>query len=112
MAARIRADDFDAAAEFMLGDCIACGCCAYVCPSHIPLVQYFSHAKGELYARERTKLRAEATKRLAEARIVRLERETKEKAEAALRRKAERAAAKAKAEAEAAAGQQPQGETA
>ncbi|MDO8933648.1 MAG: electron transport complex subunit RsxC [Rhodocyclaceae bacterium] len=109
MAARVRAGDFDAAAEFMLGDCIACGCCAYVCPSHIPLVQYFSHAKGELYARERSKLRTEAARRLAEARVVRLEREAKEKTEAALRRKAERAAAKAKAEAE---GQQPQGETA
>jgi electron transport complex protein RnfC len=101
MAARIRSDDLDAAAEYMLGDCISCGCCAWVCPSHIPLVQYFSHAKGELYARERAKLRTEATKRLAEARIVRLEREAREKTEAALRRKAERAAAKAQAAAEA-----------
>jgi electron transport complex protein RnfC len=94
----------------MLGDCMSCGCCAYVCPSHIPLVQYFNHAKGELWAKERGKLRNEATKRLVEARAVRLEREAKEKAEAAARRKAERAAAKAKAAAEAPA--QTEGETA
>jgi electron transport complex protein RnfC len=101
MAARIRAGELDSAVDFMLSDCISCGCCAYVCPSHIPLVQYFSHAKGELAARERTKLRSDAAKRLIDARVVRLERETKEKSAAAARRKAERAAAKAKAEAEA-----------
>ena len=28
-------------------DCIACGSCSYVCPSSIPLVQYFNYAKGE-----------------------------------------------------------------
>ena len=100
MSARIRAGDLDGAAGFSLGDCISCGCCAYVCPSHIPLVQYFNHAKGELWAKERAKLRTEATKRLAEARAVRLEREAKEKAEAAARRKAERAAAKAQAAAQ------------
>jgi Na+-translocating ferredoxin:NAD+ oxidoreductase subunit C len=101
MGARVRAGDLEAAEKFMLGDCIACGCCAYVCPSHIPLVQYFNHAKGELWAKERDKLRSEAAKRLVEARAQRLEREAKEKAEAAARRKAERAAQKAKAAAEA-----------
>jgi Na+-translocating ferredoxin:NAD+ oxidoreductase subunit C len=110
MGAHIRAGDLDGAAKFMLGDCMSCGCCAYVCPSHIPLVQYFNHAKGELWAKERGKLRNEATKRLVEARAVRLEREAKEKAEAAARRKAERAAAKARAAAEAPA--QTEGETA
>lgn len=97
MAAHIRAGDLEGAVDFALSDCISCGCCAYVCPSHIPLVQYFSHAKGELAAVERAKLRTEATKRLAEARIARVEREAKEKAEAAARRKAERDAAKAAA---------------
>lgn len=102
MGAHIRAGDLDGAVKFSLSDCTSCGCCAYVCPSHIPLVQYFNHAKGELWAKERTKLRNEATKRLVEARGSRLEREAKEKAEAAARRKAERDAAKALAAAEAA----------
>ncbi len=112
MAAHIRAGDFAGAATFQLGDCISCGCCAYVCSSHIPLVQYFSHAKGELNAAERSKLRSEAAKRLAEAKIARVERENREKQEAAARRKAERDAAKAAAAQAAAATEQTQGETA
>ena len=97
MAAHIRSGDLAGAVDFSLTDCISCGCCAYVCPSHIPLVQYFSHAKGELAARERNRLRSEAAKRLAEARLIRLEREGREKAEAAALRQAERKAAKARA---------------
>ncbi|MCK9283671.1 MAG: electron transport complex subunit RsxC [Rhodocyclaceae bacterium] len=97
MAAHIRADSFKGAERFGLADCIACGCCAYICPAHIPLVQYFSHAKGELSAQERASLRNDATKRLVEARAARIERETQEKAAAAARRKAERDRAKAAA---------------
>lgn len=107
MSARIRNDDLDGAADLGLTDCIACGCCAYVCPSHIPLVQYFYHAKGDLSARQRTQLRTESTKKLALARQERLEREAREKVEAAARRKAERAAAQAAAALDAA----KQGET-
>lgn len=95
MSAHIRNDDMDGAVDLGLSDCIACGCCAYVCPSHIPLVQYFYHAKGDLYARERGKLRTEATKKLALQRQERMEREAREKAEAAAKRKAEREAAAA-----------------
>ena len=113
MSARIRNDDLDGAVDLGLSDCIACGCCAYVCPSHIPLVQYFYHAKGDLSARQRATLRTESTKKLAQSRQERLEREAREKAEAAARRKAEReAAAAAKAAADAAAKAETQGESA
>jgi electron transport complex protein RnfC len=111
MAANIRVDNLSGAASLGLSDCIACGCCAYICPSHIPLVQYFTHAKGELWSQERSKLRLDATKRLAAERAERLERETKEKAIAAAKRKAERAAQKA-AEAAAAARAESPTETA
>ena len=111
MSARIRNEDYAGAVDLGLKDCIACGCCAYVCPSRIPLVQYFGHAKGELAARDRSKLRNDATKRLVAARAERLERETKEKAEAAARRKAERAKQKAAEAAAAAAGAQADSET-
>jgi electron transport complex protein RnfC len=97
MSAHIRNDDLDGAVDLGLADCIACGCCAYVCPSHIPLVQYFYHAKGDLSARQRNQLRSESTKKLAMARQERLDRESREKAEAAARRKAERAAQQAAA---------------
>lgn len=96
LSARIRADALEDAVDAGLKDCLACGCCAYVCPSRIPLVQYFVHAKGELASRERTRLRNEATKRLAEQRSARLEREAREKAEAAARRRAAREAAASK----------------
>ncbi len=97
MSARIAAGDLNGAVDLGLKDCIACGCCAFVCPSHIPLVQFFNHAKGELAAQGRAQLRAESTKRLAAARTERIEREAREKAAAAARRKAERDAAKAAA---------------
>ena len=31
--------------DFHLNDCFECGCCAYVCPAHIPLVQHFRVSK-------------------------------------------------------------------
>jgi len=34
------------AKDFHLFDCFECGCCSYVCPSNIPLVQYFRIAKA------------------------------------------------------------------
>lgn len=32
--------------QYHLLDCFECGCCSYVCPSNIPLVQYFRIAKA------------------------------------------------------------------
>lgn len=32
--------------ELHLNDCFECGCCSFVCPSNIPLVQYFRIAKS------------------------------------------------------------------
>lgn len=34
--------------RYHLGDCFECGCCTYVCPSNIPLVQQFRIAKQVL----------------------------------------------------------------
>ena len=36
------------ASDHHLMDCFECGCCSYVCPSHIPLVQQFRVAKAAL----------------------------------------------------------------
>ena len=67
---------------------------------------YYAHLLNilhrELAAQERANLRLEATKKLAQARSLRLEQETRDKAEAAARRKAEREAAKRRAVEEAA----------
>ena len=103
MAARIRGGDLQGSNDIGLKDCIGCGTCSFVCPSRIPLVQYFNHARGELAARDRSKLKNDAIRELVEARNERMEREAREKAEAAARRKAERERAKAEAAAKAAA---------
>jgi electron transport complex protein RnfC len=105
MAARIRVGDPAGAVDWGLKDCIACGSCSYVCPSHIPLVHYFNHAKGDLAARERLKMKNEATKKLADERSERMARIVREREEAARQRAAKKAAADAakKAAAEAAA---------
>jgi electron transport complex protein RnfC len=34
------------ASDYHLNDCFECGCCSYVCPSNIPLTQYFRIAKA------------------------------------------------------------------
>lgn len=89
MAVRTRAGDLDGAARAGLTDCIACGSCAYVCPAHIPLVQYFNYAKGELTNREKAKLKQGEIKRLVEARAARIERQkAAKKAAMAARKKA------------------------
>lgn len=89
MANRSRKGDLDGAVDYGLMDCIACGSCAYVCPAHIPLVQYFNFAKGELAARQTEKQHTEVTRKLAEHRNKRLEEEARIKAEAAAKRKAQ-----------------------
>lgn len=92
MAAHIRVSDLSAVVKLGLRDCISCGSCSYVCPAHIPLVHYFNFAKGELMEQERGKLKQEATKKLAEERISRMQRIERERQEAALKRKAAREA--------------------
>lgn len=100
MASRAKHGEFDGAVDFGLMDCISCGSCSYVCPSHIPLVQYFNYAKGELAAQRRDQTKNDATRKLAEQRQERLDRIAQEKAEMAAKRKAMQAAKeKAKQEA-------------
>ena len=39
---------------YHLGECFECGCCTFVCPSHIPLVQQFRIAKAAVRKAART----------------------------------------------------------
>lgn len=43
------------AENYHLNDCFECGCCSFVCPSNIPLVQYFRIAKAVLRERAEKK---------------------------------------------------------
>ena len=102
MAANARAGNLDAVTKLGLMDCIACGSCSYVCPAHIPLVQYFNYAKGELASRQRAKHKQDETKRLIEQRNERMAAQERAKKEMMERRKREAAAKKAAAAAAAA----------
>jgi electron transport complex protein RnfC len=93
MAAHARAGDLEGAVKLGILDCIACGSCSYVCPAHVPLVQYFNFAKGEMAARDRAKQKQAETKRLADSRAARIEAIQAAKREAMARRKREAAAA-------------------
>ena len=48
--------------DFRLFDCIECGCCSYVCPSHIPLVEQYRFAKKRIWNERRNKLTAQEHK--------------------------------------------------
>ncbi len=102
MANNIRINQLDAAVDLGLKDCISCGCCSYICPSNIPLVQYFKYASGEVIARQQAQHKSEQTKRLIDARNARMERIAQQQREEELARiaaKAERERLKAEQEA-------------
>ena len=44
--------------KFHLWDCFECGACSYICPSHIPLVQYFRTSKVMLRERKEREKKA------------------------------------------------------
>ena len=91
MAAHTRAGDLEGTVRLGLMDCIGCGSCSFVCPSHIPLAQFFNYAKGEMAARGRTKQKQTETKRLIEQRAERIELIQRAKREAMAARKRESA---------------------
>jgi electron transport complex protein RnfC len=91
MAAHIRKDDLEGAAQWGVMDCVSCGSCSYICPSYIPLVHFFNYAKGRITAQDRERRKQDEVKRLAETRALRLEKQALAKA-AARKAQAESAA--------------------
>ena len=83
------ADDEKKMRSYGLTDCIECGCCDLVCPSHIPLTANFRIAKGRIRELADEKARAERAKRRFEARNERLERDQREREAELARQKSE-----------------------
>jgi electron transport complex protein RnfC len=76
-----RAKEFDQVEKYHVFDCIECGCCSYVCPSHIPLVDYYRFAKDEINNQRDMRQKAEIARERHEFRQERLDRAQREKAE-------------------------------
>ncbi|HDL1112829.1 TPA: electron transport complex subunit RsxC [Mannheimia haemolytica] len=70
-----RAEDHDKSKEYHLDACIECGVCAYVCPSYIPLIQYFRQEKAKIEEIEEKARKAEEAKIRFEEREARLQKE-------------------------------------
>jgi Na+-translocating ferredoxin:NAD+ oxidoreductase subunit C len=83
LASYSRVSDFKKAEELGVQSCLSCGACSYVCPSHIPLVQYFLHAKGVITTNKLKEKKSVQAKTLTEARKLRLQQEADDKAAAA-----------------------------
>jgi len=79
LAAHTRTSNFGVAEDLGVLSCLSCGACSYVCPSHIPLVQYFMHAKGAIWSNKQQERKSARAKALTEARSQRLEKEKQEK---------------------------------
>jgi electron transport complex protein RnfC len=76
-----KSDNFEKARDYNLFDCIECGCCTYVCPSDIPLVQYYRYAKSEIIAADKAKEAADLARERNDFRLARIEREKLERAQ-------------------------------
>lgn len=70
-----RSEDHDKSKEYHLDACIECGVCAYVCPSYIPLIQYFRQEKAKINEIEEKARKAEEAKQRFEAREARMQKE-------------------------------------
>ncbi|MCT8591431.1 electron transport complex subunit RsxC, partial [Glaesserella parasuis] len=70
-----RAEDHDKSKEYHLDACIECGVCAYVCPSYIPLIQYFRQEKAKIQEVDQKAKQAEEAKIRFETREARLNKE-------------------------------------
>ena len=49
----LEAEDYEAGESLRVMDCIECGCCAYVCPAHRPLVQHMRQGKTQVMRKRR-----------------------------------------------------------
>jgi len=76
-----KADNFEKANDYKLFDCIECGACSYVCPSNIPLVQYYRYAKSEIIAIDKAHEAADLARERNDFRLARIEREKLERAQ-------------------------------
>jgi electron transport complex protein RnfC len=74
-----RINDYSQLESLGLPDCIECGCCDYVCPSHIPLTLEFKTAKQVQQNIAFEKQRADHAEQRFETRNKRLEKQAEQR---------------------------------
>lgn len=79
--------------DYLLPNCIECRCCDLVCPSAIPLTDYFKQSKQALYAQTRLQVDAKLAETRFASRQARLARKAQEREQALLGKKREVATA-------------------
>ena len=67
-----RSEDHEKSEQYDLSACIECGVCAYVCPSNIPLIEYFRQEKAKIAEIKHKERLAEEAKLRFEQREARL----------------------------------------
>ncbi len=70
-----RVSDFKGAESNGVNHCLSCGACSYICPSSIPLVQFFQHTKGVLRSRKMQEDKTERVRQLRDAKAIRMAKE-------------------------------------
>jgi H+/Na+-translocating ferredoxin:NAD+ oxidoreductase subunit C len=76
--------NFERLVDYHLFDCIECGCCTYICPSHISLVDEFRLAKNSIWNRRRKQLEAEQNKKRYMNKLARQAQQTEERVKSRL----------------------------
>ncbi|KGQ71139.1 electron transporter RnfC [Chelonobacter oris] len=74
-----RSEDHEKSQQYDLAACIECGVCAYVCPSNIPLIQYFRQEKAKIAEIKHKERLAEEAKVRFEQREARLLKEKQQR---------------------------------
>ena len=74
-----KANDFNKLNDHQLEQCMHCNACTYVCPSNIPLVDYFKEAKKAIKLKAHQNEKASFAKNRYEQRKKRLEQQAFEK---------------------------------
>ena len=83
-----KSEQIDQAIAYNLLDCTQCNCCTIVCPSHIPLTDYFMRGKALYQKQQREQKQADIAKTRFEFRQMRLERNKQERKQLMAEKKA------------------------
>ncbi len=63
LAAFSKVDNKEMCEKFNILSCVECGCCTYICPGRVPIVQHIRNTKAQINA-QRKKMAASAAEKM------------------------------------------------